>query len=105
MRPDLERSGHGSLGLARRVVAFGYLAAGLIQLGFYFVSEFKLVFQEIINPRANPLDFGAGQFWNGRFNFLDRTHAGKIIQCGPFEKPVISQFSLRPPLSNAVSQD
>ncbi len=49
----------GSFRLASRVIAFGDFAAGLIELGLHFVGEFKLVFEKIINPRANFLNFSA----------------------------------------------
>jgi len=38
---------------------FLMFAAGLVELGLYVVGEFKLVFEKIINPRANFLNFSA----------------------------------------------
>ena len=38
-------------------------AAGLIDLGLHFVGEFKLVFQEIINPRANFFALQSATAW------------------------------------------
>ncbi|HEU5397076.1 MAG TPA: hypothetical protein VFV81_07905 [Verrucomicrobiae bacterium] len=60
--------------LARGVIAFGNFPAGLIQFGFNVVSEFKPIFKEIVNPRANSLNLRAGQSRQNGFNFLDRTH-------------------------------
>jgi hypothetical protein len=57
--PYLERGGHGSFRLARGEISVSNFLAGLIKFGFYLISEFKLVFEVIINPRANPLDLSA----------------------------------------------
>ncbi len=59
LRPDLQRGGCGSFWLASRAIAVGDFAVGLIELGLHFVGEFKLVFEKIINPRANFLNFSA----------------------------------------------
>jgi hypothetical protein len=67
-------------------MAFGNFPAGLVELGLHIVIEFKLVFQKIINPCADFLDFAARQPGNGSFNFLNCAHAGKISQSSPFEK-------------------
>jgi hypothetical protein len=63
--------------LTSRVMACGDFAAGLVESGLHFVGEFKLVFEKIINPRANLFNLGAGQLRNGSFNFLNRTHGNK----------------------------
>ena len=78
-RPDLERSDHGSLGLARGVIAGGNFAARFVELCLHFIGQFKLVFEKVFNPRAQFFDFGAGQSRNRCFNFLNCAHAGKII--------------------------
>ena len=39
-------------------MAFGDFAAGLVKFGFYVVSEFKLVLEKIINPRADFFNLG-----------------------------------------------
>jgi hypothetical protein len=87
-RPDLERGGHDSLGLARRVIPGGDFAAGLIELGFHLVLQFKLIFEKVINPRAELLDLRAGQARNGSFNFLNCTHGRKITSRRAFAKAV-----------------
>ena len=83
----MERGGHDSLGLARRVIPGGDFAAGLIELGFDFIGQLKLVFEEVINPRTNFLDLSARQPRNRRFDFLNRAHGGKIPNTRPFAKP------------------
>jgi hypothetical protein len=55
----LERGSHGSFRLARREISVADFSARLIELGFYLISQFKLVFEIIINSRANPLDLSA----------------------------------------------
>jgi hypothetical protein len=84
----LECGSHGSRGLARGVIAGGDFAARLIELRFHLIGQFKLVFQKVINPRPDFLDLGAGQPGNRRFNFLNRTHGGKIPNAGSFAKPL-----------------
>ena len=49
----------------------------LVQLCFHIVGEFMLVFEIIVNPCADFLDLGTGQFWNRSFNLLNGAHAGK----------------------------
>jgi hypothetical protein len=56
-RPNLERGGHDLFWLPRRVLTGRDLAARLVQLGFHFISELKLIFKVVINPRADLLDF------------------------------------------------
>lgn len=57
--PDLERCGHGSFRVACGEITVGDFPAGLLDLGLYLISQFKLIFEVIINPRANPLDLNA----------------------------------------------
>jgi len=73
-RPDLQRCGHGLLGLARRVRTFGNLTAGLVELGLHLISKFKLAFKKVINPCANLLDLGTRELGENRFDFLNRIH-------------------------------
>ena len=40
-------------------MAFGDFAAGVVELGFYFIGEFELVFEEIVNPSADSFHLGA----------------------------------------------
>ena len=54
--------------LALREVA-AYLVSE--RLGFHIVPKFKLIFEKVVNPCANFIDFRAGQPGNGRFNFLN----------------------------------
>ena len=84
--PSSERGDHGSSGLARREAAGGDFAARLGELGFHLFGQIELVFQKVINPRANLFDFGARQSRNRRFNFLDCAHGGKIPNGLPFAK-------------------
>jgi hypothetical protein len=111
-RPDLERGGHGSFWLASRVIAFRDFVAGLIKLGLHFVGEFKLVLKKIVNPRADFFNFGAGQFWNDSFNFLNRTHGNKdkpariICKARIISQTATPQFSTDfhpPPFATAPS--
>jgi hypothetical protein len=60
--------------LQHRVIAGRDLAPGLVQLGFHFVGQLKMVLEVIINPLADFLDFLPRQFWNRRLNFFDRAH-------------------------------
>jgi hypothetical protein len=60
--------------LSGRVLALGDFATGQLELGLHFIGEFKLVFQEIINPRADFFNLRARKLWQDRFNFLDRAH-------------------------------
>ncbi len=72
---------------ARGVVALRNLAARLVELGFDLGAQFKLVFQEFVNPRPQVFDLGARQSRNGRFNFLDSAHGGKIADSRQIKKP------------------
>jgi len=62
------------------------LAARLVEAGLNLDAEFKLVFQEFVNPRPQGLDFGAGQARDGRLNFLNCTHDGKVADERQIEK-------------------
>lgn len=84
----MQRGGHGSLGLARGEIARCDLAARLLELGLHVIGQLKLVFEKVINPRADFLDLGAGQPGNDSFNFLNRAHGGKMPKKPPFAKPV-----------------
>ncbi len=84
----MERGGHDSLGLARRVIPGGDFVAGLIELGFHLVLQLELIFEKVINPRAEFLDLRAGQARNGSFNFLNCTHGRKITTRRVFAKTV-----------------
>jgi hypothetical protein len=50
----------------------------LVQLGFHFVGQFKLILEVIIDPLADLFNFLARQFWNRRLDFFDRTHIGNL---------------------------
>ncbi len=76
-RPDLERGGHGSFRLARGEISVGDFPAGLIELGLYLISQFKLIFQIIINPGADPLDLSAGEPGQNSLNLLNSAHGGE----------------------------
>ena len=73
----MERGGHGSFRLARGEISVGDFLAGLIEPGLYVVSQFKLIFEVIINPRANPLDLSAGEPGQNRLNLLNSAHGGQ----------------------------
>jgi hypothetical protein len=91
-RPDLERGSHVSLRLAGCVIAGGDFAAGLIERGLHLIGQLKLVFEKVINPRANFLDLGTRQPGNGSFNFLNCAHGGKIPNRWPFAKAAFLMF-------------
>jgi hypothetical protein len=74
-RPNLKRGGHDLFRLPRRVFSGGDLAPGLVQLGFRFVGELKMILEVIINPLADFLDFLPRQFWNRCLNIFDRAHS------------------------------
>jgi hypothetical protein len=48
----LERWSHGSFHRARGEITVSDFLAGLIELGLYLISQFKLIFEVIINPRS-----------------------------------------------------
>ena len=56
------------------------LAPRLVQLGFHFVGQLKMILEVIINPLADFLDFLPRQFWNRRLNFFDRAHSQNLTQ-------------------------
>ena len=80
--------------LSGRVMALGDFVTGLIGLGLHFISELKLVFQEIINPRADFFNLRARKLWQNRCA-AGRGYAGltekksttwfctKLINCAP----------------------
>ncbi len=76
-RPNLKGSSHGLFWLTDCVVAFGNFTAGLVKFGLHFIGEFELVFQKIVNPCPNLLDFRARKLGQNCFNFLNRTHASQ----------------------------
>lgn len=51
--------------------AFGDFAAGLIEFGLHFIGKLKLIFEKIINPRADLFHHSARQGWQSRLNFLN----------------------------------
>jgi hypothetical protein len=61
--------------LQHHILAGRDLSPGLVQLGFHFVSQLKMILEVIINPLADFLDFLSRQFWNRRLNFFDRAHS------------------------------
>jgi hypothetical protein len=79
-RPDLEGGGHGSSWLPRRAVAVQDLATRLIETGLHFIREFKLVLKILVDPGTKGFDFFTPQPGNGRLDFLNRAHAGKIAE-------------------------
>ena len=58
-RPNLERGGHSLFWPARRVLPRRDLGPGLVQLGFYVIGQFELVFQIIVDPSSDLFDFRA----------------------------------------------
>jgi hypothetical protein len=52
-------------------------AAGPVELGFDFVSQFKLVFEKLVEPSAQLLLVRPGKPGDGSFDFLHRTHAAE----------------------------
>jgi hypothetical protein len=74
------------------------LAAGLIELGFGLVSQLKLVLEILVNPFADRLNLGAGQFWNGCSNFLNRAHGSSLTggrQMGKVQIEWLTAFGCR----------
>ena len=59
-RPDLERGGHESLGLARDVMASGDFAARFVEPSFHLIGQFKLVVKKVIDPRADFFNLSTG---------------------------------------------
>src|SRR3989442_1551402 len=74
------------LRLACGVFALGNLAPGLIEPGFHVVGEFERVFQIVVNPLAQRLDFGTGEPGNRGFNFSNSAHGGSITAFGKSER-------------------
>ena len=56
----------------------GDFAAGFIQLGLYFIGQFKALLQEILKPLAKLLQLRTGKLGNGGFNVLDCAHNGNV---------------------------
>jgi len=79
-RPNLKRGGHDLFWLPCRVFSRRDLAPGLVQLGFHFVGQLKMILEVIINPLADFLDFLPRQFWNRRLNFFDRAHTYNLTR-------------------------
>ncbi len=86
--PDLERGGHGSLGLARSVIAGGDFAARFVELGLHVVGQFEVVFDVIFVPRVELFQFRPREPGDGGFNFLNCAQGGKLPNRRPFAKPV-----------------
>lgn len=74
----MERGRHRSLWLTRRVLPGRNFAAGLIEPGFHFICQFKLVLEVVVNPCADLLDFPKRQLWNCRLDFFDCAHEQKV---------------------------
>ena len=98
----MERRGHGSLRLARGVIASGDFAARPVEFGFHVVGQLKLIFEKIIDPCANLFDFSARQPRKRRFNFLNCAHGGKIPDGRPFAKRV---FRIQPDHLSEIQAD
>ena len=80
------------LRLARRVLAGRNFAAGLVELGFYFIGQFKPVFKIVVNPVADFFDFRARQLRNRSLNFFNRAHGEKLPYSCWFEKPCLQHL-------------
>src|SRR5437773_11199920 len=78
-----------SFRLARRVLAGRNFAARLVELGFYFIGQFKPVFKIVVNPVADFFDFRARQIRNRSLNFFDCAHGEKLPDGCWFEKPCL----------------
>lgn len=61
-------------------------ASRLIQLGFYFIRQFKIVLETFIDPITNLLKFSARQLRNRCFDFFDRAHLKRLIDSLGFGK-------------------
>ena len=84
----MERGGHGSLRLARRVIAGGDFAARFVELGLHVVGQFEVLFHVILVPRVELFQFRPREPRYGRFNFLNCAHGEKISKGAAFAKPV-----------------
>jgi Protein of unknown function (DUF4238) len=75
--------------LAHSIVASGDFGAGLVELGFDFIGQLKLILKIIVNPLADLLNFLSRQVWDRRLDFFDRAHANNLAQSFPMrrEKP------------------
>jgi hypothetical protein len=58
----------------------------LVQLGFHFVGQFKLILEVIIDPLADLFNFLARQFWNRRLDFFDRAHSVSLSKVFAIER-------------------
>lgn len=85
-RPDLERSGHGSLNFACGVLAPGDFTARLLDLGLYIVGQFKLILHVINQPSVEPFKLRPREIRNGSLNFLNCAHEGNVGQSASLEK-------------------
>jgi hypothetical protein len=85
----LKRRPHDLLWLARRVVVSGDFGAGLVELDFDFLRQLKSVFEIIVNPLPDLLNFLTRQARYCRLDFFDRAHANNLAQSFPMrrEKP------------------
>jgi len=82
----LERRGHDLSWLPRSVAASGDFGPGLVEFGFDFVGQLKLVIKVIVDPLADLFNFLARQVWDRRLNFFDRAHANNLAQCFPMRR-------------------
>jgi hypothetical protein len=73
--------------------ADGDLVFGPLDLGFEFVTDFQLVFDEVIQPIANWLQFHEWQLFEGRLDLFDLTHAKKIADFGVWFKAAITSIA------------
>jgi len=81
-----------SFRLARRVLAGRNFAARLVELGFYFIGQFKPVFKIVVNPVADFFDFRARQLRNRSLNFFDCAPGEKLPDGCWFEKPCLQHL-------------
>ena len=73
--------------LARCVAPRGDFTARLIELEFHFLSQLKLVFEVIINPRPDFFHLGASQVRQRGLNFLKSADGANNNSTSDFEKP------------------
>jgi len=85
-RPNLEGGRHNLPGLSCRELSRCDFAPRLIQLGFHFIRQFKIVLETFIDPITNLLEFSARQLRNGCLDFFDRAHLKRLIDSLGFGK-------------------
>ena len=86
-RPNLEGGRHNLTRLPGRELARGNFAPRLIEFGFHFIRQFKIVLKTFVDPISNLLEFGPGQLGDRCLDFFDRAHRERLadsVELGKF---------------------